>query len=395
MNGEILFLAHRAPYPPDRGDRIRSWNIVKALFGMAPVHVLALDDATEGTAIANSPLASAAASLSLHPPPARLAALTRALASGRPASVEAFRSASLRTAFGHLLATRPIAAIYAYSGQMAQYVPPLSGVRFVMDFVDVDSAKFAQYGEAGGLSGIANRIEARRLRAFECATAMRADACLFVSEAEAALFRRRTGIGGDTVRVLENGVDCRHFSPDFMPGPVDVPGSPLIVFTGQMDYRPNEEAMRGFVRHQLPAIRAIHPNATLAIVGRNPSLETRLLARQPGVIVTGAVPDTRDWLALADLVVAPLSLARGVQNKVLEAMAMGRAVVASPAAAEGIDAEHGRELVVADGAGAAIALLQDDERRAAIGLAARRRIEARYGWDRQLAVLPAIMGLAP
>jgi len=171
--------------------------------------------------------------------------------------------------------------------------------------------------------------------------------------------------------------------------------APLIVFTGQMDYPPNIDAALGFARDALPRIRGRHPEARFAIVGREPAPSIRALDGQGGVEVTGAVPDVRPWLERADVVVAPLRIARGVQNKVLEAMAMGRPVVASPEAFEGIAAEAGRDLVVADGAEAeaeaVCALLHDPARAEAIGRAARAQIEARYAWSARLAPLDAML----
>ncbi|MGB3927420.1 MAG: glycosyltransferase, partial [Sphingobium sp.] len=167
------------------------------------------------------------------------------------------------------------------------------------------------------------------------------------------------------------------------------------VFTGQMDYRPNVEAVDSFARQTLPAIRSLHPNARFAIVGRNPTPQVQALGQLPGAVVTGAVPDVRGWLAAADVVVAPLRIARGVQNKVLEAMAMARPVVASPQAAEGIDARDEAHLLVAanpaEEAAKIVALLADPARAAALGRAARARMEQRYRWSATLAGLPAML----
>ena len=397
MTGELLFIAHRAPFPPDRGDKIRSWNILRALARIAPVHVAAIRDPADPDDIGASEIGAIAASFHLFPARyGRLGAVASALLTGEPASVAAFQSPALAHHVSHLLATRDIGAIYAYSGQMAQFVPDQLGkTRFVMDFVDMDSAKFATYAaQKPGLRGFANRMEAKRLFAFEKRTAVRADLSLFVSEAEAALFRRETGLGADRVQPLENGIDLALFDPARLHPKPDVGQGPLIVFTGQMDYAPNVEAVSDFARNRMPAIRAAHPAAQFAIVGRAPTAPVKALAALPGVIVTGAVADTRPWLAAADVVVAPLKLARGIQNKVLEAMAMTKAVVASPAAAEGIDAKADQDFVVSDRAEEVIDLLDHPEKARRIGVAARARMEARYGWSARLAGLPAMVGQA-
>ena len=392
---EILFLAHRMPYPPDRGDKIRSWHILRALAALAPVHVVALVDDPRDLAH-RGVLEALCASVTLVPHRvSKLSAMARALISGQPASVAALGSAVAQHAVDQLLATRPISTIFAFSGQMAQFVrAPIGNRRFVMDFVDVDSEKFLGYAEqARGISAFANRFEGQRLAAFERSVAQRADVSLFVSPAEAALFRARSGLARARIEPLENGIDLARFDPaiDYPAVPVD---GPLIVFTGQMDYRPNIEAVDDFARQALPRIRARFADAQFAIVGRAPTAEVMALAALPGVCVTGEVDDTRQWLAAAKVVVAPLRLARGIQNKILEAMAMARPVVASRAAAEGIDASAGVELLVADGAidqaDAVIGLIADPAQARMIGAAAHARMHARYGWDAQLAGLAAL-----
>lgn len=384
---EILFLAHRLPYPPDRGDRIRSWHMLQALAKLGPVHVVApLDSAEDRQHIAHVERIAASVTTAVRPA-SKGVAVAGALLTGLPASVALFSVPVLHHAVRARLASQKIGTIFAFSGQMAHYVPAGTDARFLMDFVDVDSAKFAQQGaSAHGLSGLALRQEAKRLLAFEAATAKRAHASLFVSEAEAALFTAKTGL---PAQVIENGVDASHFAPGAV-APADAP-HPLIVFTGQMDYAPNVTAVTDFVRDVLPLL----PGATFAIVGRAPTAAVKALAA-PNVLITGEVPDTRPWLAAADVVVAPLALARGIQNKVLEAMAMSKAVVASPAAAEGIDAEVGAELLVADSpamqAAAIGALLTDPLHARAVGTAARDRVLARYSWEARLAPLAGLVG---
>ncbi len=398
MSGEILFLAHRSPYPPDRGDKIRSWHLLRRIATLAPTHVVALYD--DPRDLAHLPvLEGIAASVALEPRTiSKPRAALRALFGGGSASVAAFASDAVQHHVDRLLATRPIKTIFAYSGQVAQFVPVDRGAtRFVMDFVDMDSAKFATYAEqASGLSAFANAQEAKRLFAFERAVAARADLSLFVSEAEATLFAREAGLGGGKISFIENGIDLAAYDPAAPRAAVASGEGPLIVFTGQMDYRPNVEAVEGFARAALPLIRAQQSAARFAIVGRNPTAEVLALAALPGVSVTGEVPDTRDWLAAADVVVAPLKLARGIQNKILEAMAMAKPVVASPAAAEGIDASAEDGLIVAQDiaaqADAVLALLANPARAKAAGRAARQRMIARYGWDARLAGLGAMLG---
>ena len=246
-----------------------------------------------------------------------------------------------------------------------------------------------------------NRVharEAKKLGAFEATVTRAVSVSLFVSEAEAALFRAQSGHDAGEVRAVENGIDTDRFDPALSLGRVEDGEGPLAVFTGQMDYRPNIDAVQWFVAEIFPLVRKAHPDARFAIVGRAPSDDVRALEKLPGVIVTGEVPDVRPWLAAADVVVAPLMLARGVQNKLLEAMAMARPVVASAAAATGIDANPGEHLLVADDApsmAAAISrLFENPDAAAMMGAAARQRMIARYGWDARLAPLADLLGLA-
>ncbi len=382
----ILFLAHRAPFPPDRGDRIRAFNVLRYLAPRAKVHLIAFGDEVVPDGLVDS-----ATLIPLRK--SRRRAAVEALATGRPISLAAFHDHRFADAVSQCLPRNTIDAIYVFSSQMAQYVPAGFTGRVVMDFVDVDSEKFADYARSARNSRAwLFAREARLLLAHDRAVAARADAALFVSDAEAALFRARGGTGA--ILTVENGIDTRRFDPAAAFDQVRSP-TPLIVFTGQMDYPPNVEAVEWFARDMLPEIHRRHPAAAFAVVGRAPAPAVVGLASIDGVIVTGEVADVRGWIAAAAVVVAPLKLARGIQNKVLEAMAMARPVVASAAAAEGID--HAGTIRVGGDAGgiaAAVADLLDDPAAAgALGIAGRARVEARYAWDARLAPLDGILGL--
>ena len=399
---EILFLAHRIPYPPDRGDRMRSWHLLRELGRHAKVHLAAfteLDSDDGQVAAMRAAMGEGLGEIHLERrvhDGAKWA--LRALWRRESVVNAAYHSKTMHAFVERIVAERPIETVVAFSFQMAQYVP--AGPRFVMDFCDVDSAKFAGYAEQDrSLDWLIHRREARKVRRLEQEIAGRADVSLFITDAELSLFKEQGGTIEADVRALSNGIDLDFYDPA---APLDPPfvgrPGPLLVFTGQMSYRPNIEAVIGFADKVLPLVRQRCPDAQFAIVGRDPAHTVNDLADRPGVIVTGEVPDVRPWLAAATVAVAPLAIARGVQNKVLEAMAMARPVVASPGAFHGIEAEPGRDLIVAEEpaaqAEAILALIADPKRAAAMGRAARRRMVEGYSWDAQLAPLAEIAGLA-
>lgn len=397
MSGDILFLCHRIPFPPDRGDKIRSYHLLKRLAEVAPVHVGCFADDDRDMGFAGEMAQITTSQCVLMRNRSKVVAGLTGLARRQSLLISLFDHPGLHRWVAQTLAERPIRAVVGYSAQMAHFVPMLpADVPFLMDFVDFDSAKYASYGaQGGGPMGWINRREGRVLLDFERRTAARADISSFVSEAEAVLFRAACGLGPDRVVAIENGVALDYFDSAARFPSVERAEGPLLVFTGQMDYRPNIEAVESFARQTLPAIRTVHADARFAIVGRNPAKAVEALSALPGVIVTGGVPDVRGWLAAADVVVAPLRIARGIQNKVLEAMAMGRPVVASPQAAEGIDATDEAHFLIAanpaEEAAKVVALLADPARAQRLGLAARARMEERYRWSSTLAHLPDLL----
>ena len=398
--GEILFLCHRIPFPPDRGDKIRSHHILKHLAGIAPVHVatFADDDFDKGE---ESDLAALATSYCLRrrAKPLVLAGI-QAIAQSRPVSLTAFHDSALAAYVDEVLASRPISAIYVFSGQMGQYVPADFAGRLIVDFVDVDSAKFQAYAEKKGVIGLIDAREARMLRAEEARLAARADVSLLISQSEASLFESRLPDslrGRVDVRVLANGIDSVSFDPAVVAPEtrmLDCPG-PRMIFTGQMDYAPNIDAARRVIEHILPLIREECSDATFHVVGRNPTAELQRYDGQNGCRVWGRVDDIRPWLKAADLAIVPLDIARGVQNKVLEAMAMALPVVLTSGAATGIDAVDGTDFTIADSdlalAATTLRLLRDHRQTAELGLSARHFVTANASWQAALAPLAELL----
>jgi sugar transferase (PEP-CTERM/EpsH1 system associated) len=383
----LLFLAHRIPYPPNKGDKIRSWNILRYLAERYSVHLGCFIDDEEDRAHTGV-LQELCESCHFATLDARLAKLRGlpGLLCGDPITLGYYRHRGLARWVRETVPRATIGHVFAFSSAMAQYAldGPAAAARRVIDFVDVDSDKWRQYAAAkrGPESWIYGR-EARTLLGFERRVAAAFDVSLFVSEAEAALFRSLAPESADRIAALKNGVDVDYFDPArAYPNPFDGPG-PALVFTGAMDYWANVDAVDWFARDVLPAIRAVHPDAAFHIVGAKPAQQVRALSALPGVHVTGRVADVRPYVAHAAISVAPLRLARGVQNKVLEAMAMARPVLATPEALEGIDAAPGREVFRASGAdglsAAALEMLARDDL-ASVGAAARDCVVSGYGW---------------
>lgn len=393
-----LFLVHRIPYPPDKGDKLRSWRLLNALAAHDRVHLGAFVDDPADMAHAEvlRPLVDR---MALIPLERRWQRALTGLRHRRPLTMALYNDPAMHGFVRETLRDGEVDRILLFSSQMGQYVFDIGrSRRIVMDFVDLDSDKFRQYAAAarGPRRWLFER-EADLLLGVERRIAGLADAFTFVTEADAALFARKAGEAASRLSVMGNGVDLDYFSPQAGVDALDGAGEgPLVVFTGAMDYAANVDGALWFVRDLWPAIRARVPAVRLAIVGSNPVKALRRFDGRDDIVVTGRVPDVRPWLKAAAVAVAPLRIARGVQNKVLEAMAMARPTVATPAAARGIDAENGRDLLVADGDAAfidaVVGLLEDRDRGEALGAAGRARVVERYDWDRALAPLPALMG---
>ncbi|WP_428028117.1 TIGR03087 family PEP-CTERM/XrtA system glycosyltransferase [Altererythrobacter sp.] len=395
--GEILFLAHRIPFPPDRGDKIRAHHLLKHLAELGPVHVGCFAE-TDRDIAAESELSEVAASHSVtrRSKPLALAG-AEAVLSGKPVSLTAFHSRALQLWVSRTMAERPIETIVIFSGQMGQYIPNEFAGRVILDLCDVDSVKFEDYAAAGERVWL-NRREGRLLAVEEERLTHRSDATILISENEKSLLQSRLrDAAGKRIHAIGNGIDAEFFNPDMVQANREIsarPG-PHFVFTGQMDYRPNEQAAVWAIEHFLPAIRAVEPQAEFHIVGRNPTPALLTHSDTPGLTIWGEVPDVRPFLAAADMALVPLSIARGVQNKVLEAMAMGLPVMLSPQAATGISARDGEHwLVEALDAEAMVKRFQTfrtEGRGEAIGPAARRFALEHHSWPAVLAPLTELV----
>ncbi len=390
---DLLLLVHRMPYPPNKGDKIRSWHLLKHLAQRYRVHLATfVDDPDDWQHVPTVQAVCASAHFAaLSPRAARLRSLGAVLRN-RSLSYDYYRDAGLQGWVNQAMQQHGINRIVVFSSPMAQYAEAWPQARRIIDFCDVDSDKWRQYAErkpwpASALFG----YEASRLLRYEREIAAGFDASLFVSAPEAELFRTLAPESAARIGWFSNGVDTAYFAPADCASPYAA-GDKALVFCGAMDYWPNVDAVQWFASEVLPPLRARDPSLRFVIVGARPSAEVQALAAQPGITVTGTVPDVRPYVAHAALSVAPLRVARGIQNKVLEAMAMAKAVLVTPQALEGIDAGIGRELLLADGAqqwlvAVSEALAGPPAALETLGQAARARVIAAYSWDARLAPL--------
>lgn len=393
---DLLFLTQRIPFPPTKGDKIRSWHFLRHLAERYRVHLgCFVDDRRDWPHV--RVLEELCASLHcepLNPSAARLRSL-RALVRGEPMTLRYFASGRLRRWVDATARQNGIRRAFVFCSAMAPYAVGLPDATRVLDMVDVDSEKWLQYARSAGTLGhIIYTREGTRLLAFERRMAQLYDRTLLVSEAEASLFRRLGPESADKVLAVPNGVDSDFFSPArSYPDPFE-PGTHPIVFTGAMDYRPNIEAVQWFVGAVMPQLTRGCKRVEFWIVGANPVPRVQELANRTNIRVTGRVDDVRPYLAHAHAVVAPLRTARGIQNKVLEAMAMAKVVVATPQAHEGIDAIAGEELFVADDAETFVFHLRLvlSGGAATVGQRARQRVEADWTWSKSLKMIDSVIG---
>lgn len=386
----ILFLCHRFPYPPNSGGNIRSFNMIRHLSeGHSVVVASPTRSAAERAAIAD--LEQHCASVVTAPigPAGAWLKMILALPTPQPSSFGYFACQALTQRLRSLAASEAFDLVVAHSSSVGPYAAPFAGVPKIIDFCDMDSQKWLVYRDhrsfplslGYGLEGNKlTRVERRLAADFDCAT------CATPAELE-SLQAIAPDAKGDW---FPNGVDLEFFQPqdgDYDPD--------QLCFLGRMDYFPNVQAMTTFVREVLPLVRARRPNAKLVIVGSSPAPAVRALAQVEGVTVTGRVPDVRPFLTASACSLAPLLIARGTQNKILESLAMGVPVVASTLAARGLDAVPGEHLLAAEEpaamASALLSVMDDPQERRRLALAGRARMESHHSWAGAMAKFDGII----
>ena len=392
---KLLYLTHRIPYPPNKGDKIRSYHLLQHLRKHFKVYLGTFIDDEQDWQYVNhlNSLCEETCFIRLDPLLARMRSLIY-LFSSMPLSLPYYRSSKLSTWVSNQLSSGTIKHTVVFSSAMAQYISETGIACSVIDFVDVDSDKWSQYAstKVWPQKWVYQR-EANLLLEYEKYVTKKCSYATFVSEKEAGLFKQLSPEVENKITYFNNGVDTEYFSPSQNFANPYKPNTRVLVFTGAMDYWPNVDAVRWFAAELFPAICTKIPDLEFYIVGARPTKTVLELSAIPGVVVTGSVDDVRPYLAFSEIAIAPLRIARGIQNKVLEAMAMEKLVVASPQALEGITAIPGIELFVADGAEAyidhVISLLENPRMEA--GKAARRRVIEDYNWDKNLSRIDRLL----
>ena len=449
---KILYLAHRIPYPPNKGDKIRSFNEIKYLSQKHEIHLACLADDPRDLKYEND-LKHLCKSTNVVLINSKIAKFKSGfyLFSKKPLSVPYFYSKKLQQTIDHLLSTNDYDAIFCFSSPMAEYVfksrvlspqsivhsqkaedyqpstnkpatisqKPLTNnhrpsninyklstsnhqPKLIVDFVDVDSDKWAQYSKYARFpKSWIYALEGRRLADYEKNVAVTFDHSIFVTQAEVEVFKKLNP-HIQSIIAISNGVDLDYFCPTFSQeqasrnqSPETSNQQPVIVFTGAMNYYANIDGVVWFAKEILPLIKKEIPAIQFYIVGSNPTKEVLSLSSNNGVTVTGYVPDTREYLNKAMVVVVPLRIARGIQNKILEAMAMGIPVVATPQAFEGIEAQPERDVILGENvekiAEGVLKLIREASLRKSLGDNARRVTEKNYCWTKNLEMLDSIL----
>jgi len=387
---KLLFLTHRIPYPPNKGDKISSFHMMRYFSKSHDVYLgTFIDDKNDLKYIdALSEYCRDVKAVPISPRYRFLSSGLR-LFSGRPLSISYYRNRGLGNWVRKTVEAEHPDAILLFSGCTAQFLEgiDLSGSRVVFDAEDVDSEKWKSYAadKAWPLSWLYAR-EGRLLLDYERRMAARFEATVFVSEEEADLFRSLAPESAQKVTHRTQGVDIAFFDPELDFSTPYRDGEKPLLFVGAMNYWPNVKAVTWFAETCFPRILKTDPQARFYIVGLSPDDSVRRLGEQPGIVVTGGVEDVRPYFKHARAVCLPMTIARGIQNKMLEAMAMRKRILASPAAAAGIRMSSDFTPMIAeteeDFIDAAIKVLSETESE---DYAAREVIVETYSWDANLA----------
>lgn len=390
---KLVVLAHRIPFPPNKGEKLRTFHQIEELVRKGH-NVTVIAPYEDYSDLANAKALADMFSITVicKELPNRLWRLALAVIKNRSFSETNFYSSDLMQELREQLYSADVLLVTASS--LANYVFTLSNLKntqLLMDFMDVDSDKWQQYAnESHLLKRIIYSREARKICQLERRVAKTFDACFVIAETEKQLFESNVTNAG-VLKVLGNGIDQSLFNPS------DNKSTDItqFLFSGVMDYKPNIDAVLWFVQHCWTDIKAQVPNAKLIIAGMNPSSAISKLGGAADIEVTGFVDDIKPFFDQAHIFIAPFQIARGVQNKVLQAMACALPVVCTPLGAEGILCQNNKDIVIANNAHEfteqAIELAKNLGLRDQIGQQAFSTINSHYGWESVLAPLTEII----
>ena len=400
----ILFLCHRIPFPPNKGDKIRSFNEIKYLSKRHNIFLGTIFEEESEKAYLGILEKYCTEIQAVHF--SRKLKLLKSLFSKKSFSVSNFYDKRLQEYVDRTLKEKKIDAVICYCSSMAKYIfeTPLykekrmGDKKLLMDFVDLDSDKWLQYSKYAQFPlNLIYRVENKRLFKYEKMINKEFNHSIFVSQREVQVFKTLYPEAMN-VTVIPNGVDYEYFSPQKANEDVkrkEKSWTPILVFTGVMDYFANEDGVRWFCERIYPKIKSEYPGAKFYIVGNRPTKAVISLSKYEGVKVTGYVEDIREYYWMADVCIIPLRIARGLQNKVLEAMATGNAVVASSNASDGIVCHKNIDIMIADEeesfANEVIDLLRDENRRREMAQRAVENIRKHYSWENNLKGLEKLL----
>lgn len=393
----ILFLSHRIPYPPDKGDKIRSFNEIKYLSKKNNIYL--------GTVLEHESDIEFVEALKKYCREVhavffeRRIKLFKNLFHRLPFSVVNFYDKGLQEYVDKTLKEKQIDVVICFCSSMAEYIfktplfkeKKMGIIKLIMDYIDLDSDKWLQYATYARLPvNLLYKIENKRLFKYEIKVNKTFNHSIFVSQREVDVFKKLYP-EVKNIHIISNGVDHDYFSPKQKQNPSQFAtrnSRPILIFTGVMDYFANEDGVNWFCKNIFPKIRSEVPNIQFYIVGNKPTNLVWSLTEIDGVTVTGYVNDIREYYWMADICVIPLRIARGLQNKVLEAMATGNAVIATSNATDGIICHNKKDIIIENDkdkfAKEVISLLKDKYRREEIGRNAVENIRQNYSWEENL-----------
>lgn len=389
---EILFACHRVPYPPARGGKIRPFNMIQHLNRSHTIVVVSLAE-TEKELLESSDLKNYCSEVIVEVLPVykRWIQAFLALFKRKSSSVAYFNSSRLHRRVQQIVRERKFDVVMTHCSFAAQYLIDVPAKRRILDFGDIDSAKWAAYAQCRKFPlSLGYALEAWKLRRYEKTLAESFGECTVTTSGELDEFRS-FGLP-NSCTLIPNGVNGEYYSPqagglEFKDG--------IIVFVGRMNYYPNIDGIQYFVKEILPEIRRVLPNVELRVVGAHPPPAIRRLNKIPGIVVTGQVKDVRPFLRDAHVSIAPLRIARGTQNKILESMAMGIPVVSTQIASKGIQATAGKHLLVAESSREftqkVLEVLQNPDLRQTLSKMGRQQVLEAHAWAQSMEILDKVL----